>query len=155
MPDNSSAELSSTLPRPNFHRTVRPAPPSSSEKGLAPASVVFDNVTKVYRSSSGSICALQDVDLSIPKGSIFGIIGRSGAGKSSLLRTINRLETLSNGRVLVDGRDVAELDEAGLIALRRRSGMIFQHFNLLSAKTVWANIALPLVVSGATKAQTW
>ena len=116
-------------------------------------SVVFDNVGKVYRSSSGPVHALHGIDLSIKHGSIFGIIGRSGAGKSSLLRTINRLEAPTSGRVLVDGQDVAALDAAGLIALRRRVGMVFQHFNLLSAKTAWSNIALPLVVSGAPKAR--
>ena len=102
---------------------------------------------------SGPVHALHGIDLSIERGSIFGIIGRSGAGKSSLLRTINRLEALTSGRVLVEGQDVAALDEAGLIALRRRVGMVFQHFNLLSAKTAWDNIALPLVVSGAPKAR--
>jgi D-methionine transport system ATP-binding protein len=116
-------------------------------------SVVFDNVGKVYRSPSGPVRALQDIDLAVSRGSIFGIIGRSGAGKSSLLRTINGLETPSDGRVVVDGQDVAALDKAELIALRRRVGMVFQHFNLLSAKTVWDNIALPLVVSGVPKAE--
>ena len=83
-------------------------------------SVVFDDVGKVYRSSSGPVHALHGIDLSIPRGSIFGIIGRSGAGKSSLLRTINGLEAPSAGRGVVDGQDVAALDKAGLIALRRR-----------------------------------
>jgi D-methionine transport system ATP-binding protein len=114
-------------------------------------SVVFDNIGKVYRSSSGPVHALHGIDLSITRGSIFGIIGRSGAGKSSLLRTINRLEAPTSGRVLVEGQDVAALDAAGLIALRRRVGMVFQHFNLMSAKTAWGNIALPLIVSGAPK----
>ena len=117
----------------------RPLPEAQSPlpETDAPRSVVFDHVGKVYRSSSGPVHALDDIDLSIPRGSIFGIIGRSGAGKSSLLRTINGLEAPSAGRVVVDGQDVAALDKAGLIALRRRVGMIFQHFNLLSAKTVW------------------
>jgi D-methionine transport system ATP-binding protein len=69
------------------------------------------------------------------------------------VRTINGLEARSAGRVVVDGQDVAALDKAGLIALRRRVGMVFQHFNLLSAKTGWGNIALPLVVSGVPKAR--
>jgi D-methionine transport system ATP-binding protein len=125
-------------------------PPAAANTSL---SVVFENVGKVYRSPSGPVHALDGIDLSVPRGSIFGIIGRSGAGKSSLLRTINGLETPSAGRVVVDGQDVAALDKAGLIALRRRVGMVFQHFNLLSAKTVWSNIAFPLVVSGVPKAQ--
>ena len=97
------------------------------------------------------------------RGEIFGIIGRSGAGKSTLLRTINMLERPGAGRVLIDGADVGQLDEDGLVALRRRIGMIFQHFNLLSAKTVAENV-LPLRVagvkpaaraSGSTRCWTW
>jgi D-methionine transport system ATP-binding protein len=133
----------------------RPLPEATSALPAADASlsVVFDHVGKVYRSPSGSVHALDDIDLSIPRGSIFGIIGRSGAGKSSLLRTINRLEAPTSGRVLVEGQDVSALHEAELIALRCRVGMVFQHFNLLSAKSVWSNTALPLVVSGAPKAK--
>ena len=85
-------------------------------------------------------------------------------GKSTLLRTINMLERPGAGRVLIDGADVGQLDEDGLVALRRRIGMIFQHFNLLSAKTVAENVALPLRVagvkpppraSGSTRCWTW
>ena len=115
--------------------------------------VRFDSVGKVYTASTGAVDALQGIDLSVPEGSIFGIIGRSGAGKSSLLRTINRLESPSTGRVQVAGQDIATLDEDGLVALRRRVGMIFQHFNLLSAKTVFDNVALPLRVAGVRPAQ--
>jgi D-methionine transport system ATP-binding protein len=150
----SPPELASASPVRGFRRPqpeARPAlPATAADTSL---SVVFDNVGKVYRSSSGPVHALHGIDLSIKRGSIFGIIGRSGAGKSSLLRTINGLEAPSAGRVVVDGQDVAALDKAGLIALRRRVGMVFQHFNLLSAKTAWGNIALPLVVSGAPKAE--
>ncbi len=91
------------------------------------------------------------MSLDIPSGAIFGIIGRSGAGKSTLLRTVNRLEEPSSGRVLVDGGPIAALGTDGLVALRRRIGMIFQHFNLLSAKTVRQNVALPLTVAGVEK----
>ncbi|MGV6875305.1 methionine ABC transporter ATP-binding protein [Pseudochelatococcus sp. B33] len=114
-------------------------------------SVAFEAISKVYRSSAGPVHALQDIDLEIPAGSIFGIIGRSGAGKSSLLRTINRLERPTTGRVIVDGVDIGTLNEDELVRLRRRIGMIFQHFNLLSAKTVWDNVALPLRVAGVAK----
>jgi D-methionine transport system ATP-binding protein len=119
---------------------------ASSARGAG--TVRFDALGKTYLSAAGQVQALQGITLDIEAGSIFGIIGRSGAGKSSLLRTINRLETPSTGRVLVDGVDIATLDAAGLVALRRRVGMIFQHFNLLSAKTVWDNVALPLRVAG-------
>lgn len=119
----------------------------------AAGTVSFRQVGKVYRSSAGEVPALQDITLDIAPGSIFGIIGRSGAGKSSLLRTINRLEQPSSGQVLIDGVDIGTLDEAGLVQLRRRVGMIFQHFNLLSAKTVFDNVALPLKVAGVPAAQ--
>jgi D-methionine transport system ATP-binding protein len=115
--------------------------------------VRFHGVGKTYASSSGPVPALADVDLSIDAGIVFGIIGRSGAGKSSLLRTINRLEQPSSGRVEVDGVDLATLDDAQLVGLRRRIGMIFQHFNLLSAKTVFDNVALPLQVAGLPRAR--
>ena len=67
-------------------------------------SVAFRNLSKIYQSSAGAVPALQDIDLDIEPGSIFGIIGRSGAGKSSLLRTINRLETIDDGVILIDGQ---------------------------------------------------
>ncbi|MBV8620446.1 MAG: ATP-binding cassette domain-containing protein [Curvibacter sp.] len=124
------------------------APGGAAEAALArPGSVSFEGVGKRYRRDDAAP-ALAGIDLRIPAGRIFGIIGRSGAGKSTLLRTINRLESVSEGRVRVDGQDVAELDERGLVALRRRIGMVFQHFNLLEAKTVWENVALPLRVAG-------
>ena len=116
-------------------------------------SVRFEAVSKAYRSAAGEVRALDAIDLAIPAGSIFGIIGRSGAGKSSLLRTINGLEQPTSGRVLVDGVPIGALDTAGLVALRRRIGMVFQHFNLLGAKTVRQNVALPLVVAGLPKAE--
>ncbi|RCW73747.1 methionine ABC transporter ATP-binding protein [Pseudorhodoferax soli] len=114
--------------------------------------VVFERLGKAYRSGAATLQALQDVDFGIAPGEVFGIIGRSGAGKSTLLRVINRLEAPSSGRVLVNGTDVATLDEPALRHLRRRIGMIFQHFNLLSAKTVWENVALPLRVAGVPAA---
>ena len=113
---------------------------------------MFDSLQKRYQGPQGPVAALSDVSFSIVRGEIFGIIGRSGAGKSTLLRTINMLERPGAGRVLIDGADVGQLDEDGLVALRRRIGMIFQHFNLLSAKTVAENVALPLRVAGVKPA---
>ena len=137
--------------RQRTHQAVQ----AGTGKSLQPAagSVRFEHIGKTYHSSAGPVMALADIDLEIPAGRIFGIIGRSGAGKSSLLRTINRLECPTEGRVLVDGEDISRLDENGLVALRRRIGMIFQHFNLLSAKTVFDNVALPLRVAGVREAQ--
>ena len=101
----------------------------------------------------GDLVALQDIDLSVQRGEIFGIIGRSGAGKSSLLRLINRLETPSQGQVLINGQDIATLDGAQLRPLRRQVAMIFQHFNLMATRTVAQNIELPLVMAGVPAAE--
>lgn len=141
------------LPTPHAVATASPASGADTTGSPRHDAVRFDNVSKVYAASTGEVAALQAIDLSVPAGSIFGIIGRSGAGKSSLLRTINRLESPSTGHVYVAGQDIATLDEDGLVALRRRVGMIFQHFNLLSAKTVFDNVALPLRVAGVRPAQ--
>lgn len=116
------------------------------------AHIRLEAIGKTYDTGRGAVTALEDIDLDIRRGEIFGIIGRSGAGKSSLIRTLNRLEDPSSGKVLIDGRDIATLDENELVGLRRRVGMIFQHFNLMSAKTVWQNVALPLKVAGTSAA---
>ncbi|ARO15143.1 ABC transporter-like protein [Ketogulonicigenium robustum] len=118
---------------------------------MTPA-VEVRGVGKVFAGPAGPIAALDDVDFAVARGEVFGIIGRSGAGKSTLLRLINRLEAPSTGHVLVDGADIAPLDGAGLRGLRRRIGMVFQHFNLISAKTVAQNVALPLEVAGVQRA---
>jgi D-methionine transport system ATP-binding protein len=115
------------------------------------AHVRFVGLGKTYNGQQGPVAALHGIDLAIQRGEVFGIIGRSGAGKSSLIRTINRLEQPSRGRVLIDQVDIGEFDEDRLVALRRRIGMIFQHFNLMSAKTVWQNVELPLKVAGVPK----
>ncbi|CAB3869952.1 methionine ABC transporter ATP-binding protein [Achromobacter animicus] len=116
------------------------------------AHIVFEGLQKQYQGPAGPVVALSDVSFSIARGEVFGIIGRSGAGKSTLLRSINMLERPSAGRLRVDGVDVGSLDEDALVGLRRRIGMIFQHFNLLSAKTVAENVALPLRVAGVKPA---
>ncbi len=132
-----------------------PAEPLELHPQLANALVRFIGVGKTYEGAQGPVQALQGIDLNIERGEVFGIIGRSGAGKSSLIRTINRLEQPSSGRVLVDQVDIGEFDEDRLVALRRRIGMIFQHFNLMSAKTVWQNVELPLKVAGVPQAERW
>ncbi|AMP04391.1 methionine ABC transporter ATP-binding protein [Collimonas pratensis] len=100
------------------------------------------------KSQAPAVAALSDINLHIKKGEIFGIIGRSGAGKSTLIRTLNMLERPSSGKVLIEGEDITTLDNDGLHRLRQRIGMIFQHFNLPSAKTVAANIDWPLKITG-------
>ena len=101
----------------------------------------------------GDVEAVRDVDLSIRKGEIFGIIGRSGAGKSTLVRTINLLNRPTSGRIVLDGQDMTSLSADQLRDARRGIGMIFQHFNLLSSRTVYDNIALPLELAGKSKAE--
>ncbi|CAN7253880.1 methionine ABC transporter ATP-binding protein [Rhizobium sp. LjRoot30] len=101
----------------------------------------------------GATPALDGVSLSVQKGEILGIIGRSGAGKSTLIRCLNGLERPDSGSVIIEGQDIAKLPESALHPLRRRIGMIFQHFNLLSAKTVIENVALPLKIEGRGRAE--
>lgn len=110
--------------------------------------IEFHDVHKTYRVAGREIPALQPTRLNIQAGQIFGLIGHSGAGKSTLLRLINRLEEPSGGRILVEGEDVTALDAEGLRRFRQCVGMIFQHFNLLSSKTVADNIAMPLRLAG-------
>lgn len=105
-------------------------------------------VDKVFSTHDGPVYALQAVDLSIARGEIFGIIGRSGAGKSTLLRILNLLERPTAGEVLLEGRAITHLNEAQLRQVRQRIGMIFQHFNLLSSRTVYDNVRLPLRIAG-------
>lgn len=115
--------------------------------------VAFERVSKRFAAgrTGAEVVALDNIDLIVPRGSVTGIIGRSGAGKSTLIRLVNGLEKPSSGRVLVDGVDVAGLDEKSLRSVRRSIGMIFQHFNLLSSRTAFDNIALPLEIAGVDK----
>ena len=106
------------------------------------------DVHKTYATGSGDVVAIRGLDLSVADGEIFGVIGESGAGKSTLIRLINLLERPTAGQVLVDRAEATALAPAELRALRRRVGMIFQHFNLLSSKTVAENVALPLRLEG-------
>lgn len=107
--------------------------------------VRLDGVSKIFRRPGHEpVRALQNVSLTIPRGETVGIIGRSGAGKSTLIRLINGLERPEAGRILVDGIDISTLKQAELRRERRKIGMIFQHFNLLSSRTVFDNVAFPL-----------
>jgi D-methionine transport system ATP-binding protein len=106
--------------------------------------IQLQGVTKHYGTGAMQVTALSGVDLTVRKGEIFGVIGHSGAGKSTLLRSMNLLERPSAGEVIVDGVDLMTLGTKRLQESRRRIGMIFQHFNLLSSATVEENIAFPL-----------
>ncbi|MEG2425193.1 MAG: ATP-binding cassette domain-containing protein, partial [Glutamicibacter sp.] len=110
--------------------------------------IEFQNVHKTYRVAGKEIPALHPTSLRVENGQVFGLIGHSGAGKSTLLRLINRLEEPSGGKIVVDGEDVTGFDANQLRRFRQQVGMIFQHFNLLTSKTVADNVALPLVLAG-------
>jgi D-methionine transport system ATP-binding protein len=97
------------------------------------------------------VVALDGVDLEVPDGEIVGVIGRSGTGKSTLIRCVNRLEEPTSGRVLIDGEDVTAMRGERLRATRRRIGMIFQQFNLLTSRTAAENVALPLEIAGVDR----
>lgn len=117
--------------------------------------VQVENVRKVFAShDGGSHTALDGINLSVRKGEVLGIIGRSGAGKSTLIRLLNGLERPTSGRVLVNNAEISALPEAELRRERRAIGMIFQHFNLLSSRTVADNIALPLELAGVDKVES-
>jgi D-methionine transport system ATP-binding protein len=104
----------------------------------------LEHVTKSFQTKDGEVHAVKDVSLEVREGQIYGIIGFSGAGKSTLVRCINLLERPDDGKVIFDGKNLLELSDKELRAERQKMGMIFQHFNLLRAKTIYENIALPL-----------
>lgn len=110
------------------------------------------DVCKEYKNAKDMVVALNNISLSIDRGEIFGIIGLSGAGKSTLLRCMNRLEEPTSGKILINGLDITKLEGIHLRQMRKRMGMIFQHFNLLMNSTVYENIAFPIRLSGDSKA---
>ena len=113
--------------------------------------ISLKGVNKVFKSKSGEVSALSDVNLTVYRGEIVGVIGFSGAGKSTLVRCINALEVPDDGKVTVLGQEVNELKNSELLKLRRKIGMIFQGFNLLQQKTVLKNVTFPLEVAGMKK----
>ncbi|MCH9690504.1 MAG: methionine ABC transporter ATP-binding protein [Gammaproteobacteria bacterium] len=113
--------------------------------------IELKQLTKTFVSDGGNVTALNNVSLYVPRGKIYGVIGSSGAGKSTLIRCVNLLETPSSGAVIVDGQDLMQLSKKALRQARHTMGMIFQHFNLLSSRTVFDNIALPLKLTEQSK----
>ena len=113
--------------------------------------IKVEHTNKTFSGKYGEVHALQDVSIHVEKGDIYGIIGFSGAGKSTLLRLVNGLETPDSGTVMVHDQDLGGLKKAELRKLRRKIGMVFQQFNLLDSKTVFHNIALPLILEKAPK----
>jgi D-methionine transport system ATP-binding protein len=111
------------------------------------------NISKTFYQKKQSFKALDKVSLNIEKGDIVGIIGFSGAGKSTLIRTVNLLERPDEGQIIINGKDFTRLSSRQLAEERKKIGMIFQHFNLLSSRTVFDNVALPLELDGTGKDQ--
>lgn len=109
----------------------------------------IQNVTHSF----GKHTALRNISFSVQQGEVVGLIGRSGAGKSTLLRCLCALERPQEGRILLDGEDLTTQPERRLVQVRRKIGLVFQHFNLLNSRTVAGNIALPLQISGCSKKQ--
>lgn len=109
------------------------------------------DLKKVYPVPGAEVVALDKINLTINRGEIYGIIGMSGAGKSTLIRCLNRLDTPTEGSVLIDGKNVLTMNRKELLATRRKVSMIFQQFNLLMQKTVARNIRYPLEISGVPK----
>ena len=110
--------------------------------------IVFDQIEKSYQVGGKAVPALYPTSFAIETGEVFGIVGHSGAGKSTLVRLINLLERPTGGSIKIDGEDVTHYNASELRAFRRNVGMIFQHFNLLSSKTVNDNIAFPMKLAG-------
>ena len=113
--------------------------------------IEIKNLKKVYQVPGGEVVALDGINLSIERGQIYGISGMSGAGKSTLIRCMNRLDTPTEGQVLLDGQNILTMSEKQLMATRRKVSMIFQQFNLLMQKTVARNVRYPLEIAGVDK----
>lgn len=115
--------------------------------------IELTNVSKRFITKNKSVQALSNISLTVEKGEIFGVIGTSGAGKSTLIRCVNLLEKPNDGKVIVDGIELTKLSDSQLTLERRKIAMIFQHFNLLSSRTVFDNVAFPLELEGKPKSE--
>jgi D-methionine transport system ATP-binding protein len=115
--------------------------------------ITLQNVKKVYTTKAGNVTAVNNINLEISKGEIFGIIGYSGAGKSSLIRLLNGLEKPTSGSIQVAGSQIDSVGGAKLRKARLEISMIFQHFNLLWSRTVRENISFPLEIAGVKKSE--
>jgi D-methionine transport system ATP-binding protein len=116
----------------------------------APAAIQIRGLRKVF---PNGVVALDGVDLDVAPGEILGVVGRSGTGKSTLIRCVNRLEEPTAGSIAINGEDVTRMRGAQLRATRRQIGMIFQQFNLLTSRTAIENVTLPLEIAGIGRAE--
>ncbi|MFP4661249.1 MAG: methionine ABC transporter ATP-binding protein [Halanaerobiales bacterium] len=115
--------------------------------------IEINGLVKKYYTAQGILTALDDVSMSIKEGEIYGVIGPSGAGKSTLVRTLNLLEKPDRGSIIINNKSLTNISKGQLRDSRKKIGMIFQHFNLLSSRTVRGNIAFPLEIAGALKSE--
>ena len=113
--------------------------------------IEIKHLSKTFQMKDGAVNALKDINLTIPDGSIYGIIGMSGAGKSTLVRCINLLERPTEGSVVIDGVEMEKLTPAQLRQRRREITMIFQQFNLLMQRSCLKNICFPMELAGVKK----
>ncbi|MEL0537478.1 methionine ABC transporter ATP-binding protein [Staphylococcus debuckii] len=113
--------------------------------------IEFKDVSKTFHKRSTEIQALKDVSFTVERQEIYGVIGYSGAGKSTLIRLVNKLENVTSGEVVVDGHQIDQYSKKELRKVKKNIGMIFQHFNLLNSKTVFNNVAMPLILEGKNK----
>lgn len=113
--------------------------------------IVVDSVSKTYSAKHGATKALDNISFNVKGGEVYGLIGLSGAGKSTALRTLNLLEVPTSGHIFLEGVDLVKKNAAELRLVRQKVGMIFQHFNLLANRTVADNVALPLEIAGWKK----
>jgi D-methionine transport system ATP-binding protein len=113
--------------------------------------IEIKKLSKIYNTNKGKVTGVDQVSLNIPKGEIFGIVGYSGAGKSSLIRCLNLLEKPTSGEIFIDGISLTKLDSKGLRQARLKIGMIFQHFHLVTSKTVFENVAFALKAANKSK----
>lgn len=111
-----------------------------------------ESISKIYKIKNAHILALNNVSFKVQEGEVYGLIGLSGAGKSTALRTINLLEVPDSGHIYFQGDDLVKKSKSEMRLVRQKMGMIFQHFNLLANKTVADNVALPLEIAGWKKA---
>ncbi len=111
--------------------------------------ISLQDVHRVYHTGRVDVRALDGLDLTIEHGEFLAVVGPSGSGKSTLMNIVGCLDRPTGGRYLLDGLDVAELDDDGLAALRSRSiGFVFQSYNLLPRTTALENVATPLAYQG-------
>lgn len=117
------------------------------------AKIELQAVSVAFKKQKKEIAAVQDVTLTIEAGEIYGIVGLSGAGKSTLIRTLNLLQRPTAGRILIDGQDITSLKGAAIRDVRKKVGMIFQHFNLISNRTIAQNLTFALKAANYPKEQ--